>query len=270
MGSLAFAPDGSLWAAAWPHDANAVVRFERRRAAPQVMLRFATNVNSLAFGVPGTQLDGLLFVSHDQAADGSAGTELTMVDLATLRQVAVATGGTRGNQLATTADGRVLLSQSYQVDVLNAIRPPHVAWTNPPPEALLALPLDSVSVTFDADMLADDAGNANSVLNPANYVFRGDAQGPIPITQRQLRRRPPHRRADLRRAGRRPLHIDGQQCRSQPPGRRAGAGVHDRLPRRHRFLDGRRRAASSTAGPTRPARRTGTTSRSPTTRATTC
>ncbi|MGA2035933.1 MAG: putative Ig domain-containing protein, partial [Thermoguttaceae bacterium] len=182
VGSLALAPDGSLWAAAWPHNANDVVRFSSANTAPQVMLQFATNVDSIAFGVPGSLLDGLLFVSHDQAADDSAGTDLTMVDLATLQQIAVATGGTRGDEIATTADGRVLLSQSYQVDSLNPIRAPHVASTNPAPKALLALPLGSISVTFDEDMLADNATDANSVLNPANYTLTGDQQGPITVS----------------------------------------------------------------------------------------
>jgi YD repeat-containing protein len=181
VGSLAVAPDGALWASAWPHDANVVVRFHGAKTDPEVMFELATNVNSLAFGAVGSALDGLLFVSHDQAADGSTGTDLTMVDLATLRHIAVAGGGTRGDKLATTADGRVLLSQTQQVDVLNPIRPPHVAWTNPVPQAVVALPLGSVSVTFDTDMLADDAGNAHSVLNPANYTLTGGRQGPIAV-----------------------------------------------------------------------------------------
>ncbi|MGA2068563.1 MAG: CARDB domain-containing protein, partial [Thermoguttaceae bacterium] len=181
VGSLAFAPDGSLWAAAWPHNANDVVRFTSAGAAPQVMLQFTSDVDSIAFGVPGSALAGLLFVSHDQAADGSTGTDLSMVDLATLQQIAVATGGTRGDEIETTADGRVLLSQSLQVDVLNPALAPHVVSSNPPPQAEVALPLGSVSVTFDEDMLADNATDPNSVLNPANYSLIGDQQGRIAI-----------------------------------------------------------------------------------------
>ena len=79
-----------------------------------------------------------------------------MVDLATLKQVAVATGGTRGDEIKTSADGRVFISQSHQVDVLGPILPPQCPSTNPPPQGIVALPLGSISVTFDEDMLTGD------------------------------------------------------------------------------------------------------------------
>src|SRR5439155_26773539 len=127
---LAFAPDGTLWAATWPKRGD-VVRFDLTKPQtaihPQVMLHFATDVDSLAFGQKGTALDGLLFVTNN---DG----DLTLVDLATLQRVTVATGGTRGDIIKTTADGRVLLSQSHQIDVLSPVTAPRVAATNPPPD----------------------------------------------------------------------------------------------------------------------------------------
>ena len=44
-----------------------------------------------------------------------------MIDVATLRRVAVASGGSRGDVVITTSDGRVLLSQTTQVDVLGPL-----------------------------------------------------------------------------------------------------------------------------------------------------
>ena len=55
-----------------------------------------------------------------------------MVDVVTLQQVAVAQGGTRGFDLLTTTDGRLLISQSHEVDVVEPVVPPAVAAVNPP------------------------------------------------------------------------------------------------------------------------------------------
>ena len=155
------------------------------------MLAFGDAVNSLAFGVPGSPLAGLLFISHDQSSGNFQGlatdsnpasqpTELTMVDLVTMHTLAVATGGSRGDEIKTTPDGRVLLSQSHQVDVLGPVTAPHVVSVNPPPGADVALPLGSISVTFDQDMLADTTTDAGSVLNPNNYSLQGDSAGMVP------------------------------------------------------------------------------------------
>ena len=83
-----------------------------------------------------------------------------MVDLATLRRVAVADGGTRGDVVITTSDGRVLISQSNQVDVLNPATAPLVVATNPPAGARSPLPLPFIAVTFDQDMFAGAANAA--------------------------------------------------------------------------------------------------------------
>jgi hypothetical protein len=172
-GSLAFGPDGQLWAALWRGHANQVVRFDltNPQAAnqPQLMLQLDAPIDSIAFSLQGSPLDGLLFLTHDRPALAGEGTGLTMVDTATMQQVTVATGGTRGDEIKTTADGRVLLSQTHQIDVLNPILAPRVIGTNPPPDATVALPLGSVSVTFDHDMFLGDASDARSVLDLANY-----------------------------------------------------------------------------------------------------
>src|SRR5262249_23380993 len=150
------------------------------KAKPELMLRLNADIDALAFGQPGTALDGLLFVSHDRGTGQGTATELTMVDLATLHTLAVATGGTRGDVVRTTSDGRVLLSQSHQIDVLNPVQAPLVISTNPPPDGIAALPMGSLSITFDHEMLTDPA-DPHSVFNRENYHLAGDAAGNIPI-----------------------------------------------------------------------------------------
>ena len=85
--------------------------------------------------------------------------------------------GSRGDIVQTTADGRVLLSQSRQVDVLTPLLAPRVAHTNPAPDARVALPFPTLSVTFDHDMIVGSATDTASVLNPANYQLTGTAAG---------------------------------------------------------------------------------------------
>src|SRR5262245_60694582 len=152
VASLAFAPDGTLWATTWP-DRHQVVKFNIQRRA-EVMLTFDADIDSLAFGQKGTALEGLLFVSQNTGSNDYSGSELTMIDVATLRRVAVADGGTRGDVLITTHDGRVLVSQSNQVDVINQATAPVVIATSPPPSAVVALPLSQVVITFDQDMFS--------------------------------------------------------------------------------------------------------------------
>lgn len=172
VGNIAFAPDGKLWATSWPVRGD-LIRFDEKNQ-PQRMLHFDNGVDSLAFGKADTALAGLLFVSSNNG-------ELTMVDLATLRHVAVATGGSRGDTIETTSDGRVLLSQSNQIDVLRLVQAPHVIGTNPPADATIALPSGTIAVSFDSDMFVGDPSNPQSVLNPANYLLVGENVGPVPI-----------------------------------------------------------------------------------------
>src|SRR5262249_34265760 len=141
---------------------------------PQVMLRLDGGADSLAFGTAGSPLDGLLFVTNN---DG----DLTLVDLATLRRVTVATGGTRGDVLTATSDGRILSSHSHQFDVFSPLLDPRFIATNPPADALAALPLGTLDVAFDHDMRATTAADAHSALNPANYQLAGDAAGRVAI-----------------------------------------------------------------------------------------
>ena len=167
VASLAFAPDGSLWATTWP-DRKQVVRLNDQGRG-ELMLEFAADVDSLAFGQIGTQLEGLLFVSHNTGANRLAGSELTLVDLVTLRRVTVADGGSRGDVIITTQDGRVLLSQSNQVDVLNPATVPLVLATSPPGSSSVSLPLSQVRVTFDQEMFVHGSLTPKSATNLRNY-----------------------------------------------------------------------------------------------------
>ena len=192
VGSLAFNPvDGTLWAALWPVDEGDIISFDAGGQAEK-MLEFSDAVNSIAFGLPGSPLANLLFITHDQSLGNTQGlttdsnptnqpTELTMVDLATMNTLAVATGGSRGDEITTTPDGRVLISQSHEVDVLGPVTAPRVLSVNPPPGSDVALPLGSISVTFDQDMLADAATDPGSVLNPNNYELQGASAGLVPV-----------------------------------------------------------------------------------------
>jgi len=190
VGSLAFAPDSSLWAATWPHNQNDIVEFVEDSVGPnpitphyhpQLMLQLATDVDSIAFGLTGTTLAGLLFISHDEEARAGAGTELTMVDLATLQTVAIATGGSRGDEIKATPLGQILISQSHQVDILSPVQAPRVAGSNPPDGSTVGLPLGTISIIFDHDMYQGDPTDPRSVLDPANYQLIGDTAGPITI-----------------------------------------------------------------------------------------
>ena len=182
VGSLAFDAEGVLWGVTWP-DREQVVRFTDLRRA-ETMLRFDAPVDSIAFGQAGTALADLLFVSHTAGtvADNGlaeAGSELTMVDLATMRRIAVASGGTRGDVVHTTSDGRLLISQSNQVDLVAPATAPIVVATNPPSGAQIALPQAFLSVTFDQDMFVGSASAAGSVLNPAYYTLVGESAGTL-------------------------------------------------------------------------------------------
>ncbi|MBL8533517.1 MAG: putative Ig domain-containing protein, partial [Betaproteobacteria bacterium] len=180
VGSLAFDDSGDLWAVTWP-DRRQVVRFTEQRRA-EIMLEFDSDIDSLAFGEKGTALEGLLFVSHNAGPVSStgaaaAGSELTMVDVATLRRVAVAQDGSRGDVVFATSDGRLLVSQSHQVDVVNPVFAPSVVATYPSAGAVMPLPLPFMSIQFNQDMFAGDATLSGSVLNPANYTLTGAGTG---------------------------------------------------------------------------------------------
>ena len=174
FGSIAFDNSGSLWGTIWPQR-NAVVQFNSRARA-ETRFEFETPIDSIAFGMRDSELAGLLFVTANAGLNGKGG-DLTMVDLVTRRRVAIARDGSRGDTIAIAKDGRIFVSQSNQVDVLNAQLDPVVVATNPPRGANVALPFSLVTVTFDQEMFAGDPRSDGSILNPANYTLRDDAGG---------------------------------------------------------------------------------------------
>src|SRR5262249_1939227 len=137
--SLAFAPDGTLSGTTWPERRD-VIKFEAQGHA-QRMVKLDTDADSIAFGQEDTKLAGILFVSSN---DG----QLIAVDTATLDHVVIALNGTRGETLVTTPDGRLLIAQSHQIDVVNPITLPHVAFVNPPDGAVVPLPMIEIKVAF--------------------------------------------------------------------------------------------------------------------------
>ena len=236
VGSIAFDNAGTLWAATWPQNQNQLIEFTGTPLAPKLMFSFASDVGSIAFGQPGTKLANLLFVSHTDAAVPGGGSELTMIDPSTLQQVALATGGTRGDEIKTSADGRIFISQSHQVDVLNPIQPPHVASTNPPAQGIVSLPLGSVSVTFDEDMFVGSASDPHGVINPANYTLTGDNSGPVTITSVSYDAGSRTALLEFNNLNADDFTLQGAHgCREH---RRpdAGAGLHHRFPGRVRFF----------------------------------
>ena len=176
-----------LWATTWP-DRSMLVRFNGFKRA-ETMLRFDTPIDSISFGRPGTALQNLLFVSHnsgqapqnsmEEAWNGTS--ELTMVDAVTLRQTTLARGGSRGDVVQMTQTGRVLLSQSGQVDVISPAIVPVVSNVNPPNQSIVALPMPNIAITFDQWMTTGDGTELESVLNPANYTLTGLSRGSITI-----------------------------------------------------------------------------------------
>ena len=102
-----------------------------------------------------------------------------MVERQSNRILQLATGGTRGESLITTADGRILIAQTNRVDEIAPISAPNVLAISVPDGALLPLPVNTIAVSFDQAMwlgapgAADEARVADlwSVLNPNNYTF---------------------------------------------------------------------------------------------------
>src|SRR5690606_34741771 len=95
--------------------------------------------------------------------------------------VELARQGERGDIVITTSDGRVLVSQSSQVDVLAPVYAPSVLATNPPDLGVAAIPMPFLRVTFDTDMAVQDSAVTGSVLNPANYALIGSESGAVDI-----------------------------------------------------------------------------------------
>jgi YD repeat-containing protein len=179
---LAFAPDGSLWGTSWPDRGN-ILKFNSKGRA-QVMVHLDSEVDSIVFGQPGSSLAGILFASNN-SGPAPNGSTLVGIDEATLQPVVIALKGTRGETLVTTSDGRLFIAQSHQIDVVNPIVSPHVAFVNPANGAIVPLPMTKIEVTFDHDMLAGDGTDPASVLNLANYALTQSTGAAVTINSAQ-------------------------------------------------------------------------------------
>ncbi|HEY7600112.1 MAG TPA: hypothetical protein VH741_09310, partial [Candidatus Limnocylindrales bacterium] len=179
---LAVAPDGKLWGTSWPRRGD-ILTFDSRGRA-QVQVRLDAPVDSIEFGRPGTQLEGLLFASSKERPATTGGAALYMIDVATLRVLELGRNGPGAEQLLATGDGRLLVAHAHRVDVLAPLVAPKVVATNPPDQALVPLPLGVVAVTFDHDMRHESAADLDSASNPSNYIV---TRGGEPVTVRSVR-----------------------------------------------------------------------------------
>ena len=193
VGDLAFAPDGRLWAVRWTgteiaaaqvSPSTEIISFPmsgRFSGRGELEYRLAGIIDSIAFGVSGTELAGLLLASSNLAqrpvlANAPANTPhqaaLWMIELNSRNALQVAAGGTRGESVVATSDGRILLAQTARIDEIAPMRAPVVRSVSVPDGALLPLPIGNIGVTFDQAMfLGAVIGDDGSVLNAANYTL---------------------------------------------------------------------------------------------------
>ena len=133
VGDLAFGPDGRLWAVKWTgsdlpgaalNATTDIVSFPmsgRTVGRAELEYRLSGVINRLAFGAAGTALDGLLIASSklqqrpvvDGAGETPHQSSLWMIELASRRALQVAAGGTRGEAVVVTADGRIQIGRAH-------------------------------------------------------------------------------------------------------------------------------------------------------------
>ncbi|HAY28075.1 MAG TPA: hypothetical protein DCY47_11380, partial [Candidatus Accumulibacter sp.] len=188
VGDLAFAPDGRLWAVKRAGSEFASVAANARsdilsfpmsgRDAGRAELeyRLAGIIDSIAFAAPDSHLAGLLFASSQPGQQPSGGGvsaarqgSVWMIELASRRSLELASGGSRGESIVATHDGRILIAQTRSIDEIALQRAPTVSAVTVPDGALVPLPLNAIGVVFDQEMHLGDAGDTASVLHRGNY-----------------------------------------------------------------------------------------------------
>ena len=75
-----------------------------------------------------------------------------MVDLATRQRLNVASGGPLAEDLVFTAEGRLLVANSQQVDVVMPVTPPNIIAVTPADGLIVPLPQNTVRIVFDQDL----------------------------------------------------------------------------------------------------------------------
>ncbi|WP_410472981.1 putative Ig domain-containing protein [Faucicola mancuniensis] len=187
---LAFGPDGRLWGVQWDgkditdsqYGHTQIVSFPmtgREIGRAQFEYSLSGVIDSIAFGQTGSELAGLLIAgsqTDNVVTQGSAvshSANLWMINLTTRELVSVAQGGTRAEALVTTQDGRILVAQTGFVDEVAPIKAPKVVTSSIADGALLPLPVNQITVSFDQSMWTgsngQDSQDPSSVLNPNNY-----------------------------------------------------------------------------------------------------
>ncbi|ULU23434.1 tandem-95 repeat protein [Dyella terrae] len=212
VSSLAFGPDGRLWGVQWsgseitaadPNGTTNIISFPMSGPTlGRAELEYSINgvVDHIAFGQAGSLLDGLLIATgglpqHVQingVTDSTHGSAVWMIELQSRRVLQVASGGTQGEGVITTADGRILVAQTGSVDEIAPAHAPKVIATSVPDGALVPLPLNQIAVQFDQDMwLGSDPQSAltdgSSVLDPSNYVLQSSDTGAQAISPTSVR-----------------------------------------------------------------------------------
>ena len=190
VGDLSFASDGRLWAVAWsgseitaatPNGTTDIVSLTltgRQAGRAELEYRLTGVIDSIAFGQVGTALEGTLVASsqlQQRAVNSQTASTIPhqasvwMIELASKRILQVASGGTRGESIITTADGRILVAQSQSVDEIAPAKVPKVTAITVPEGSLVPLPLQEIGIVFDQDMAM--GAEAYSVLNTNNYAL---------------------------------------------------------------------------------------------------
>ena len=173
--ALVVASDGTPYGTAWP-DHGQVLRFDFR-GRPEIIAELDGPAESLALGTGGTVSEGLLLVGGER--DG----KLTAVDLASLRSITIASGGAaRIEGLESLPDGRMLVTQADQIDVLFPIAAPRVIATTPVAGDAVVPVVNMATVTFDVGVMATDEADAKSANNPKNFTLTNlDTGQQLPI-----------------------------------------------------------------------------------------
>jgi subtilase family serine protease len=195
---LAFSPDGRLWAVTWTgsevtssqaNPTTDIVSFPmsgRTIGRAELEYRLSGVIDSIAFGANGTPLAGLLITSSNlkqrPVVEGQSTlsniphqASVWMVELTSKQVLQLAGGGTQGESIVTTADGRILVAQTGHIDVIAPRKAPTVQAITVPDGSLLPLPMAQIGVVFDQDIWTGEPGretsDAGSVLNASNFTL---------------------------------------------------------------------------------------------------
>ncbi|MEZ6135593.1 MAG: CARDB domain-containing protein [Pirellulaceae bacterium] len=155
--SLAVADDGTLYGTQWPSGGR-VLRFDFRGRA--TVVSDITDAESIAFGARDTLLEGVLIIGHQNSG------QVSLLDPMSLQRTIIAAGGVgRVEGIESLPDGRLMVTQGEQIDVLFTVAAPRVI------ETRILDGNNRASIAFDVSLLADDPTNVASAINPDNYTL---------------------------------------------------------------------------------------------------